>query len=114
MGKPEMMGVTSAVKMADVQDMGGDAAQDRFIRECAVDLEQKLRRFVGDARPAGDAVFQVTGPHSDPLQGLIYVHTLAAPFDPDTLPTDCDAYRVHVTEKGQGAVQFTRTEGTQP
>lgn len=103
----EMIGVTSAIKMADVRDMGGDAAQDMFIREAAKDLEQKLHRFVGGARPRGEFVFQVTGPHDDPIQGLIYVHTLAAPFDLDRLPTDCDAYRVHVTQGGQAGVQFT-------
>lgn len=96
MTRIQPVGVSNAVKMSDVAAMGGDAAQDQFIREAAQDLEQKLRRFVGDARPISDVAFQVTGPHSDPLQGLIYVHTLWANFDLDALPTDSDAYRTHV------------------
>lgn len=109
-----MVGVSSAIRMSDVQTMGGDAAQDYFIREAAQDLQAKLQRFVGGATPRGEFVFQVQGPHDDPLQGMIYVHTLAAPFDLDALPTDCDAYRVHVTQAGQGQVQFTETTGGQP
>lgn len=89
------VGASSTIPLHDVQGMGSDAAQDAFIKEAATHLQQKLRDMVADARPIGDLVFQVTGPHEDPLQGTIYVHTILGNFDMDTLSPTCEAYRIH-------------------
>jgi hypothetical protein len=90
-----MVGVSSTIPMHDVQTMGGEAAQDQFIKEVATDLVTKLRDMVADHRPVGDLAFQVTGPHQDPLQGLIYVHTVTGNWDLDLLPPTCEAVRIH-------------------
>lgn len=90
-----MIGVSKAVKEADVYLLS-DNDQDLFIRQVGDALTQDLRKFTADAMPLSEHVFQVTGPHQDPLQGLIHVHTLTAQYDLDALPADSDAYRVHV------------------
>lgn len=97
MARIEPVGVMSSMKDSDVANLTDDD-QDRLIAEEARRLEGLLARFVGYARPVSEAVFQVRGPFSDPLQGTIHVHVLAARFDLDELPRDSDAYRVHVLE----------------
>lgn len=92
----QTVGVSCTIKESDTNH-ATPAEQDRYIAEVAQRLVGDLRRFVADARPRSEFKFWVTGPHDDPLQGLIHVHHLAAAFDMDTLPTDCDAYRVHTT-----------------
>lgn len=95
--RAELVGVSKAVRESEVY-MLSDREQDEFIREVALALTEDLRKFTGDAMPLSEAAFQVSGPHPDPLQGLIHVHTLAAQYDLDALPRDSDAYRVHVLE----------------
>lgn len=100
-----LVGVSSTIKLDDVQDMASDRDQDDFIKEVAADLEKKLRDMVADARPVSPLAFQVTGPHTDPIQGVIWVHTLTGQFDLDLLPPTCEAVRIH-----REGVETPRTE----
>lgn len=104
-----MIGVTKAVKDFEVAGLT-DAEQDEYIghvlKGCAADLEI----FTRGARPLSEFVASVTGPHDDPIQGTIHVHTVAAKFDLDTLDPDSDAYRVHVLE-ADGVTEGNRLEG---
>lgn len=107
-----MIGVSKAVKDSDVRH-ATDAEQDAYIREVAVALSVELRMFTGEAMPISEATFEVKGPVDDPLQGLIHVHTLAAHYDLDTLPTDSDAYAVHVG-RAQGSTDQGTTQEFKP
>jgi hypothetical protein len=95
--RPELIGVSSAIQEAEIAGLT-DREQDDVIKRAAEDVTEKLRKFVGGVGTYRDRplVFEVTGPHEDPIQGRIHVHTVAGYFDLDTLPTDCDAYQVHV------------------
>lgn len=90
------VGVSMSVKDSDVAGLS-DALQDQFIAEVAENLTRQLRKMVLDTRPRSDFRFWVTGPHNDPLQGMIHVHHLVAKFDLDQLPTESDAYRTAMT-----------------
>lgn len=110
--RPEMIGVTMAVKDFEVAGLS-DADQDAYQHHvlwgpdgCA----DRLGRFVGAVRPLSELVASVTGPHNDPIQGMIHAHTVAGKFDLDTLPTDSDAYRVHVLE-AEGVTEGNRLDG---
>lgn len=91
-----LLGVSSTITLHDVKGMT-EPEQDAFITEVAKDMQNRLRDMVAGRQPAKgtDLVFQVTGPHSDPLQGTIWVHTLAGHFDLDDLPPECEAVRIH-------------------
>lgn len=65
-----------------------DREQDQFIHEVAQKMQREMRERVKDARPISDIGFTVTGPHSDPIQGNIHVHTIHAWFDLDQMPAD--------------------------
>lgn len=93
--RKQFLGVSIAVKDADVADLT-DGEQDVFIREVATKMAPMLREYVKDTPPLSgtDLVFDVTGPHDDPLQGHIHVHTLSGWFDIDAIPTDAPAYLV--------------------
>lgn len=100
-----LMGVSSSVRDWEVARMT-DAAQDDMIRRESARLEAELQAFVGGARPKGDLIFTVRGPHSDPIQGNIHIHTMAGHFDTDDLPAQCPAYLVYVApEEGRADVQ---------
>lgn len=90
-----LVGVSSRIALHDVQDMGGPAAQDVFIAECAKDLSEKLREYVADAQPRSDFSFQVTGPHPDSIQGAVYVHTFSCHFDMDAMNENAGALRAY-------------------
>lgn len=92
-----------AVREDDVYRLS-DADQDVFIREVAQGMARDMRERTKDAVPLGDAVFQVTGPHRDPIQGVIHVHTIAAWFDLDRMATDAP-FRLEF-------IQAHGTEGT--
>lgn len=77
-----------AVKDDDVYRLT-DAEQDWFIKDLGDKMVADMRERVKDARPINDAVsYWVTGPHSDPLQGIIHVHNISAWFDLDTMAAD--------------------------
>lgn len=90
------IGVSSAIRNDQIDGLT-DPEQDELIKRESNRLEGELREFVGLAVPRGDLVFNVTGPHEDPIQGRIWVHTMAGHFALDELPANCPAYRVHVT-----------------
>lgn len=77
-----------------------DQEQDWFIRDLGEKMTQDMRERVKDARPLNDAVsYWVTGPHSDPLQGIIHVHHLSAWFDVDTMAPDAQ-FRIDFLNAG--------------
>lgn len=76
-----------SVKDFDVRDLN-DREQDEFIKEVAESMARDFRERTKDTPPLGDAAFWVTGPHNDPIQGIIHVHNLAVWVDLDRVPTD--------------------------
>ena len=76
-----------SVKDFDVADLS-DREQDEFIKEVAQAMSREFRERTKDTPPLGDATFWVTGPHNDPIQGLIHVHNLAVWVDLDRMPAD--------------------------
>lgn len=107
--RPELIGVSKTVKDFDVNTLTDDE-QDQFIQEVLKGCAEDLRRLVMDARPLSEFVATVTGPHNDPIQGMIHVHTVAAHFDLDTLDTNSDAYQVHVG-KAEGTTEGNTLDG---
>lgn len=95
------MGVVVAIQADDVQaaQQAGTLADE--IKGLAEQAQEGLRRFVGGAQPRSDLAINLDGPQEDPIQGTIYGLTLAAKFDTDDLPGDCEAYRIYVTERGE-------------
>jgi hypothetical protein len=91
----QLVGVSSTIALHDVKGMTRPE-QDQFIKEVATDLHNKLRDMVANCAPASPIAFQVEGPFDDPLQGVIWVHTLAAHFDLDSLPRTCEAIRIEL------------------
>lgn len=76
-----------AVKDFDIRDLS-DREQDEFIKEVAESMARDFRERTKDTPPLGDAAFWVTGPHRDPIQGIIHVHNLAVWVDLDRMPAD--------------------------
>lgn len=91
-----LMGVSKSVRHDQIRDLS-DAEQDDLIREIGNLLEVELREFVKGAPHVGDLVYEVQGPYDDPLQGKVYVHTMAGNFDLDRLDHSSQAYITHVT-----------------
>lgn len=85
-----ILGVTLAMPDRDVYLLNDDE-QDVLIAQVGEHLTEELRKFVGGAPPLSPLRYQVTGPHDDPIQGPIHVHTLVAEFDLDALPLGCAA-----------------------
>ena len=87
-------GVTVALPGKDFSalDREGKAT---VLRDAYAMLEQRVREHVGHVKPKGQPTFQVDGPHDDPLQGPIYVVSLAVPVETDDLPPTCTAYEAH-------------------
>lgn len=104
-----------SVKEFDVRDLT-DAEQDQFIREVAESMAREFRERTKDTPPLGDAAFWVTGPHHDPIQGIIHVHHLAVWVDLDRVPNDApfrlDADFSQVVTEG-GAAPLTGGEAAQ-
>ena len=89
-----------AVKDDDVYRLT-EKEQDWFIQDLGSKMETDMRDRVLDARPLQDAIsYWVTGPHSDPLQGLIHVHHISAWFDLDTMPAEAQ-FRLEALTAGQ-------------
>ena len=76
-----------AVKEFDVRNLS-DREQDEFIKEVAQSMARDFRERTKDTPALGDAKFWVTGPHNDPIQGLVHVHNLAVWVDLDAMPHD--------------------------
>jgi hypothetical protein len=94
----ELMGVSIAIPLNETVDDDTKrpwSQQDwrDFIREAQPQMLDRLRQHVGGARFVAEPQMNVDGPHSDPLQGPIYVLTIAAWFHPASLSADCTAAR---------------------
>lgn len=86
-----------------------DAEQDQFIAEVAKGMAREMEERTKGARPIGDVAFTVVGPHNDPIQGLIHVHTISAWYDLDKVAADApfrlDFIQAHGTENsGEGTI----------
>lgn len=89
------MGLTVAIQASDVDAIlqeGGREALKREVKDLADQATISLRAYVGGAEPRGPVAVDFRGPEDDPLQGLIYGLSVAAPFDTDDLPSTCPAY----------------------
>ena len=84
-------GVSIAIPAADIVTNSREDVKS-FMRDVVAKLEVELRRHIGEVQPVAAPTFSLDGPHSDPLQGPIYVATYAAPVETDDLPADCTAY----------------------
>ncbi len=93
------MGVTIAL---DAETAGWWEADEwaEAVRHYQPQLLEALRRYVGGARPQTVPQAYVDGPHSDPIQGTLYVMTCYAFFIPADLPADCDAYLAEALDHG--------------
>jgi len=87
----ELMGVSVALPLKEVADWTMEDWQTA-VRHYQPEMLEMLRKHVGGARPQTEPQMNVDGPHADPLQGQLYVMTVAAWFFPATLPPDCPAY----------------------
>lgn len=94
-----LAGVTIALPLQEVSHDDGqpwDQEEWRaFVRYAQPQMLEKLRQHVGGVQPATEPQFSLDGPHSDPIQGTLYVMTAAAWVNPYALPVDCQAYRAH-------------------
>lgn len=97
----ELMGVSIALP-AQLCTYDDDTPWDQegweeAVRHYQPQLLETLRVHVGGARPHTEPQMNLDGPHSDPIQGPIYVMTAAAWFAPGSLPIDCPAYKARST-----------------
>lgn len=92
----ELMGVSVALPLKEVTHDDGLPwdAEDwaAAVRYYQPQMLEMLRKHVGGARFQTEPQFSIDGPHSDPLQGQLYVMTCAAWFSPLDLTVDCPAY----------------------
>lgn len=100
-------GVTVALPQMQVQHDDGtpwDQEEWRaFVQYAQPQMLEMLRVHVGGAPPAAEPQFSLDGPHSDPIQGTLYVMTAGAWVNPLSLPVDCPAYRAqHAPEHHRG------------
>lgn len=102
MSRVTQMGLTVAVPAQYVQGLSPDDLRTE-VRELGEQMQPALRHYVGGIDPAGPFAVDWAGPEDDPIQGPIYALTLAAPFDADRLPTDCQAYLDHSNPDPNGA-----------
>jgi hypothetical protein len=97
----ELAGVSVALPLKEVQDWTQEDWSDA-VRNYQPEMLEMLRRHVGDARPRTMPQLTVDGPHSDPLQGLLYVMTCAAWFKPEDFPPDSPAYVARAQGRPRG------------
>lgn len=95
----QMIGVSKTIRMFEIEHLS-DPEQDELIKSILTSCERELAEMVGGAHPRGDLVAKVEGPYSDPIQGLIYIHTVAGHFELDELPLGSIAYKIHVSGEG--------------
>jgi hypothetical protein len=84
------IGVTVAVPAAEFDRPRRDL--ERMLHDMGEQAQPMLRAFVGGTQPRGALSVKIDGPDDHPILGQIYAFTLAAPFETDDLPADCDAY----------------------
>lgn len=82
--------IQKSVKEDDIYRLS-DADQDKFIREVGEFMAAEMKERTMGLMPLGDLGYQVRGPISDPLQGLIHVHTLVAEYDMDRMNPEAPA-----------------------
>lgn len=85
------MGVTVAVPAKYVDGLSPADLQVE-VQALGEQAQPALRHYVGGTIPQGPVAVDWAGPVDDPIQGGIYALSLAAPFDADQLPVDCQAY----------------------
>lgn len=95
----ELMGVSIALQHQDVADWDQDGWANA-VQYYQPQLLDMLRTHVGGARFQTEPQVHVEGPHSDPIQGTIYVMTVAAWFSPLDLSVDCSAYKARSSRSG--------------
>lgn len=95
----QFAGVSTAVQAKTLDGLGRYEITGLF-RDLVDQLVPELRRHIGDVKPHGSPLVNVNGPQSDPLQGVIYVVSLAVPVETDDLPTDCSARQALVQRQG--------------
>lgn len=98
MARPQFIGVSSTIRENQINHLS-DPEQDELIKQEGRRLEGELRTFVQDLPPLSEVVFTVEGPKHDPLQGKVWVHTMAAFFDLDRLAPESPAYLTHVVNQ---------------
>lgn len=97
----ELAGVSVALPLKEVADWD-QADWQTAVRHYQPEMLEMLRIHTGGARPQTMPQVNVDGPHRDPLQGVLYVMTVAAWFRPGDLPPDCPAYVARGAERGRG------------
>jgi hypothetical protein len=95
------MGVSVALPLKEVADWDQEDWADA-VRHYQPQMLEMLRAHVGGAQPGTIPRLNVDGPHSDPLQGQLYVMTCAAWVNPLALPVDCPAYVARGREARRG------------
>lgn len=97
----EAMGVSIALPISELTYDDGtvwdQADWENAVAHYQPQLLAMLKHHVGGARPQTEPQVFVDGPHSDPLQGLLYVMTCSAWFIPAALSVDCTAYKARST-----------------
>lgn len=100
-----------AVKDDDVYRLS-DHDQDEFITEVNAAMVREMRMATKDAKPEGGTFsLWVTGPHSDPLQGTIHVHHIAAWFDLDAMPADAQLRLDYLATRQEATVAAAPISG---
>lgn len=92
----KLIGVARAVQHSQIESMP-DGQQDSLIRDVLALCQADLKTMVGGVQPLGPLAGTVTGPHSDTILGPIHTLTVAGYFRIADLPSDCQAYVLHVT-----------------
>lgn len=90
-------GVSVAIPAAEMPRSEADV--DVFAGMLATKLADDLAQHTAGARRIGEVAFHVSDrPHSDQLQGLIYLASLSAEYRVEDLPSHSTAYQAHVKE----------------
>lgn len=97
----ELAGVSVALPLKEVIDWD-HADWQNAIRHYQPEMLEMLRVHTGGARPQTMPQMNVDGPHRDPLQGVLYVMSVAAWFRPGDFPPDCPAYVARGVESRRG------------
>lgn len=90
MTRVTQMGLTVAIPARDMPDTR-EAAR-AYVQNLAEQTTEAVKRAAGGVPPAGPFAVNLHPPSVDPILGRIYALTVAAPFDLDRLPADCEFY----------------------
>lgn len=93
MTRVTQMGLTVAVPARDMPDTR--AAARAYLQDLAEQQTEAVRIAAGGVQPDGPIAVKVDGPTQDPILGNIFAVTVAAPFDADRLPPDCEFYAAY-------------------